>query len=148
MSQDYARPLRIFLAEDSRADACLVEMALQEHTTPYTMRLVTNGEDAIDAVTRFGNGEEQPDIALLDLNLPRQGGDKVIRSFRNQPGCETTPVVLMTSTETERERALATEFDAAFFSKPADLAEFMQLGALVKSLLDSQSDRRRKLSFV
>ena len=135
MSQDYIRPLRVFLVEDSRADVCLVEMALQEHTIPFTMRLVTNGEDAIDAVMRFGKGEEQPDIALLDLNLPRQGGDKVIRSFRNQPGCEQTPIVLMTSADSERDRALAEEFRAVFFSKPSDLAEFLELGALVKSLL-------------
>lgn len=137
MSQDFTRPLRVFVAEDSRADVCLVEMALVEHTIPFTMCLVTNGDEALDAVVRFGSGNEQPDIALLDLNLPRQGGEAVIRSLRGQPGCERIPIVLMTSSESERDRALADELRVVFFSKPADLAEVMALGALVKSLLQA-----------
>jgi CheY-like chemotaxis protein len=135
MSQPHDRPLRVFLAEDSRPDVRLVEMALKEHTIPFTMRVVTNGEEAIDAVKRFGSEEEHPDIALLDLNLPRQGGAKVIQHLRSQPGCEQTPIVVMTSSQSERDRALASRFHAVFFAKPSDLREFLQLGALVKSLL-------------
>jgi len=127
-------PLRVFLAEDNRADAYLVDIALKEHKIDFVLRSVSDGEEAIRAVERFGSSEPIPDIALLDLNLPRQEGDKILRSIRQQACCNSLPIVLMTSSENERDRATAEQYQAVFFSKPSDLAGFLELGALVRSL--------------
>ena len=134
MPDDSARPLRVFLAEDNRADAYLVDIALKEHKVEFVLQSVSDGEEAIRVVERFGRSEAVPDIALLDLNLPRQEGDKILRSIRQQPCCASIPIVVMTSSEDQRDRATAERYQAAFFSKPPDLARFLELGALVRSL--------------
>ncbi len=97
MPENSLRALRVFLAEDNSADVYLVEMALKEHGVPFTMRVVNDGDEAIRFVQLFGAGEPLPDIALLDLNLPRQEGDKVMGFLRSRQGCEATPIIVMSS---------------------------------------------------
>ncbi len=134
MPEDTKRPLRIFLAEDNRADVYLVEIALREHKLDFILQVLSDGEEAIQAVVRFGQGEAAPDIALLDLNLPRQEGDKILSAIRQQPCCSSMPVVLMSSSDSQRDRATAEQYQATFFSKPPELAGFLALGPLVHSL--------------
>ena len=131
-------PLRVFLAEDNRADVYLVELALKEEELPFTLRLASDGEEALRVVAAFGDTEPVPDIALLDLNLPRQDGDQVLRSLRNHPNCATTPIVIMTSSDSVRDRDTAGQYQAIFFSKPSDLGGFLELGRLVKTLCEQR----------
>jgi CheY-like chemotaxis protein len=87
-------------------------------------------------VAAFGETEPVPDIALLDLNLPRQDGDQVLRSLRNHSCCGNTPIVIMTSSDSVRDRDTADRYKAVFFSKPSDLTSFLELGGLVKTLCE------------
>lgn len=136
MTETLARPLRIFLAEDNRADVYLVELALREEELSFTLRLVSDGETALKAVSAFGETEPVPDIALLDVNLPRQDGDQVLRSLRNHPCCGFMPIVVMTSSDSIRDRDTAERHQAIFFPKPSDLTGFLELGHLVKRLCE------------
>jgi chemotaxis family two-component system response regulator Rcp1 len=138
MNTTLVHPLRVFLAEDNRADVYLVELALKEEDLPFTMRLACDGEEALRAVAEFGETEPVPDIALLDLNLPRHDGDQVLRSLRNHPHCATTPIVIMTSSDSVRDRDTAGQYQAVFFSKPSDLTGFLELGRLVKTLCEQR----------
>ena len=126
--------LRIFLAEDNRADAYLVELALTEEQLSFQLQQVTDGEEALHVVERFGTTQAPPHIALLDLNLPRQEGDAVLRTLRAHPSCSRLPIVIMTSSESMRDRDTARQFDAVFFPKPSDLDGFLRLGKIVRGL--------------
>ena len=132
-SSQQIRALRAFLAEDNQADVYLVEMALQEHGLQFTMTATLDGEEAIRRVNIFDHSD-CPDIALLDQNLPRINGEQVMEVIRNHDHCKTIPIVIMSSTESRRELDMAKRFGATFFRKAANLSEFMELGALVKSL--------------
>jgi CheY-like chemotaxis protein len=136
MTEPVARPVNVFLAEDNRADVYLLELALREENMPFILRLASDGEEAMKAVTSFGIGEAVPDIVLLDLNLPRQDGDQVLRSLRDQECCARIPIVIMTSSDSVHDRDTAEQYGAVFFSKPSDLDGFLELGRLVKSLCD------------
>lgn len=136
MTEAYLRPLHVFLAEDNRADVYLVELALKEEDLSFTLRLASDGEEALKIVAAFGETEPVPDIALLDLNLPRQDGDQVLRSLRSHSCCGKTPIVIMTSSDSIRDRDTAERYKAVFFSKPSDLTSFLELGGLVKTLCD------------
>jgi CheY-like chemotaxis protein len=138
VTETLVRPLRIFLAEDNRADVYLVELALKEEDLPFVLCLASDGEAALKMVATFGETEPVPDIALLDLNLPRQDGDQVLRSLRNHPGCGCTPIVIMTSCDTVRDRNTAERYQAVFFSKPSDLGAFLELGRVVKRLCEQR----------
>jgi CheY-like chemotaxis protein len=134
------KKLCIFLAEDNRADVYLVDIALKEHNVNFTLRAVGDGEEAIRIAENFGRSEPVPHIALLDLNLPRQEGDKVMRTIRQQPSCANIPIIVMTSSESQRDRAIAQQYNAVFFSKPSDLAGFMKLGELVRNLCEAEAN--------
>jgi CheY-like chemotaxis protein len=133
------KPVNIFLAEDNPADIFLVEMALKERSFQYVLRAVSDGAEALDCVARFGVEEPVPDLALLDLNLPRHEGASIIRSIREKPCCRHTKIIVMSSSIRQLDRDLAAQFDASFFSKPSDLASFLELGALIESLFNAQN---------
>lgn len=134
MADELFRPLLVFIAEDNRADVYLVELALKEQGLRFALHWVADGEQAVHAAGAFGSTEPVPDIALLDLNLPREGGNRVLETLRGNACCRALPVIVMTSSESERDRDTAKEFGAAFFSKPSTLNQFLQIGGLVKSM--------------
>jgi CheY-like chemotaxis protein len=125
----------IFLAEDSRADAYLVDLALREHGICFKLITAFDGEDALNTVRNFGRETPFPDMALIDQNMPREDGKAVIQTLREQPNCAEIPVIIMSSADSQREHSLTRRFDAVFFRKPNNLPTFLELGALAKSLL-------------
>jgi CheY-like chemotaxis protein len=133
------RDLRIFLAEDNQADAYLVELALQQHGLQFTLTAALDGEEAIRRLIAFEE-IDCPDIALLDQNLPRVDGDKIMEAIRQHQHCKEIPIVMMSSTENWREQQAALKYGATFFRKAANLSDFMELGALVKDLCGNTSD--------
>lgn len=134
------RDLRVFLAEDNQADVYLVELALQEHGLRFTLTSALDGEDALRRVDLFEESD-CPDIALLDHNLPRIAGEKVMEAIRRHQHCRNIPIVMMSSSENWREQEAAKRFGAVFFRKASDLSHFLELGALVKDLCDRGQDR-------
>ncbi len=132
--KSHDRDLKVFLAEDNQADVYLVEMALQEHGLRFTLTSALDGEDALRCVGSFAESD-CPDIALLDHNLPRITGEKVMEAIRRHEHCRHIPIVMMSSSENLREHEAAMKFGAVFFRKAADLNHFLELGALVKNLV-------------
>jgi CheY-like chemotaxis protein len=132
------RPFKIFLAEDSRADAYLIELALQEHGISFELLTVFDGEEALKAVGGFGGGGPCPDIALIDQNMPREDGGAVMRLIRKHPDCSSIPIIIMSSAESKNDQCMVEQFGAVFFRKPNNLPAFLELGALTKSLLATQ----------
>ena len=127
--------LRILLAEDNRGDVLLIREALKEHRIEYELVVISDGAEAIQYIDGIGNGQGTacPDVLLLDLNLPKADGFRVLEHFRNNPSCSGKPVVIVTSSDAPRDRESAMRFGAArYFRKTSEIDEFMQLGAVVK----------------
>lgn len=139
MAEIYEHPFTIFLAEDSQADAYLVELALREHGICFKLSTAFDGEAALKAVQSFGRDAPCPDIALIDQNMPREDGAAVVQRIREHPDCGKIPIIIMSSTESKREHCLMERFSAVFFRKPNNLPAFLELGALTKSLLPRQN---------
>ncbi len=129
--------LTVFLAEDNQADVYLVEMALQEAGILFKLHTVADGEEAIRTIGLMSSANDCPGLALIDQNLPRLDGEHVVRTIRAHPDCADIPIIIMSSAESQRDRALVEQFNAVFFRKPTNLADFLQLGPLVSSLLSA-----------
>ena len=130
--------VRILLAEDNRGDILLVRKALEEHHVEYELHVVKDGEEALRFVSCMGrpDGDPCPDLMLLDLNLPKVDGSQVLREFRRHPQCEHTPVIVITSSDSSKDHALVAAIGVTrYFRKPMDFEGFMQLGAIVKEIL-------------
>jgi CheY-like chemotaxis protein len=140
MKRDSLEQLSLLVVEDSLADVFLVKEALKEEGLSCHLKVADDGEKAIDILDEVdAGGQEAPNLLLVDLNVPRQNGEHVLERLRRSPRCGNTPVVMMSTSDTAAERKRAFELGATeYFCKPSTLAEFMELGKLVRILLEAQ----------
>jgi len=96
--------LEILLVEDSPNDALLMVEALKEGALDPHVTVIEDGEEATDYLFRRGAyaGVPPPDLILLDLHLPRKNGHEVLREIKQQGPVQCIPVVLLTSTTSEK----------------------------------------------
>jgi CheY-like chemotaxis protein len=130
--------IRIFLAEDNRADVVLIREALAVHSVDYELFVAKDGEEALRLVAHMGEPGEMPcpDLLMLDLNLPRVDGIEILQNFRRHPQCARTPVIVVTSSDMPSERESAAAFGISrYFRKPASLDAFLELGAVIKEVV-------------
>jgi CheY-like chemotaxis protein len=136
----------ILLAEDNPGDIFLVRRALQMHQVDAELTVVQDGQSAMAEVEKADRDDSAacPDLILLDLNLPRATGSRILERIRQSKRFANTPIIVVTSSDSPVDRRAATQFGAAhYFQKPSDLAGFMLLGGIVKQLLE---DRRRHVA--
>jgi CheY-like chemotaxis protein len=130
---------RIMLAEDNPGDVFLVRRALEMHELDVDLVVVQDGQSALGLVEKADTEDDsrRPDLILLDLNLPRATGSRILERIRQSPRFARTPVVVVTSSDSPVDRRAAKQLGAAhYFQKPCDLAGFMQLGGIVRTLLE------------
>ena len=131
-------PLQVWLVEDSEADELLMRAALKLEGLECDFRVSSDGEKAIEFVEALDSGEvvRAPNVVLLDLNLPRKGGTRVLESIRHSHECANIPVVVVTSSDSPGDKSQAYRLGATrYFQKPLDLTEFMKLGPLVQQIV-------------
>ena len=130
--------IQILVVEDNEADVMLFHEALMHYRIEHQLNHVADGQAALDYVTRIGTGSECPcpDVVLLDLNLPKADGLTVLEQLRQHPQGERVPVIVVTSSDAERDRARVAAYDATrYFRKPSDFDAFIELGAVVRDML-------------
>ncbi|SRR5579871_5823227 len=135
------RRFNIFLAEDNLGDVLLVQEALAAHQVSHELFVARDGGEALHFVARMGADGQAPcpDLLLLDLNLPKVDGSAILAEFRKRPECAETPVIVISSSDAPRDRARTQELGVAhYFRKPSDLEAYLQLGSIVKTLLESK----------
>src|SRR5688500_18293199 len=124
---------KILVAEDNPADVYLLREALNRESIGRNVELmvVSDGEQALEYIQRLGNFSDAviPDLVVLDLNLPKSDGSDVLRCIRQTPAYAGIPVVVLTSSDSPRDRTAAENLGAnAFITKPSDLDAFLALG--------------------
>jgi CheY-like chemotaxis protein len=128
-----ARSLNILLVEDNSDHAELVRRGLERFPFANFLHHVEDGEAALDYI--FGRGSyadrarfPAPDLVLLDLRLPRVDGLEVLRHVKSHPSLHGTPVVVLTTSDAERDVAMAYEYHAnSFVTKPVDFHRLSQV---------------------
>jgi CheY-like chemotaxis protein len=134
-------PLNIILVEDAAADVFLVRQALEKDGLSFHLQVLEDGEKALDFIEGLDQTDVLcPDVMLLDLNLPKRTGDQVLERMRSSRRCRHIPVVIVTSSDSPKDRARAASLGATrYFQKPSRLDDFMKLGPLVKSVIEQSS---------
>jgi two-component system, chemotaxis family, response regulator Rcp1 len=95
--------------------------------------LASDGEMAVAFLKRSPGFENaaRPDLILLDLNIPKRDGFEVLREIKDNPSISRIPVVVLTSSQAERDVLKSYNLHAnCFISKPVDVDEFL---AVVRS---------------
>ena len=135
---------RILLVEDNTADVLLVREALAQHEVAPDLIVAGDGEQAIQFVNEVeSRAAPYPDLVILDLNLPKRQGTEVLRRIRENDAWNRVPVVVLTSSDAPQDRDESTKLGVNLYVlKPGDLAEFLEIGAMLKSILQRQDNRR------
>jgi CheY-like chemotaxis protein len=121
---------RLLVVEDSESDVELLREALSDSEPHVTMDIVRHGEDALAFLRREGEfaSAAQPDLVVLDLNLPRMGGFEVLRALRADvdPRLRRLPVVVFTTSSATSDVETAYDLHASsFVTKPTAFEHYL-----------------------
>jgi CheY-like chemotaxis protein len=126
--------LEILLAEDNEFDVHLTVAAFRDARVPNRLHCVPDGEAAMAFLNRTGEHSQapRPDLILLDLNLPKIDGLRVLETIKADPGLKTIPVVVVSGNIHEGDIRRAYELQAsAFVMKAPEVDEYF---AAIRSL--------------
>lgn len=90
---------QVVVIEDNPADVTLIKRALQEHSSESSVTVATDGEEAVQLLGFMERLRSEPDLIMLDLNLPKRDGYQVLEFLRANPRLRTTPVAIFTSSD-------------------------------------------------
>ena len=118
-------PKTILLVEDNADDEQLTLRAMRQSDIPNIIRVARDGAEALDKL--FGAGQDYlPDLVLLDLKLPKVNGLEVLQKIRANEMTKTLPVVILTSSDEERDIVESYELGAnSYIRKPVDFDQFI-----------------------
>lgn len=122
----------ILLVEDNPDDEALTLRALKKNNIMNPVVVARDGVEALDYL--FGTGthagrdtEQQPQLILLDLKLPRLDGLEVLRRMRADPRTALQPVAVLTTSNEERDILSSYQIGAnSYIRKPVDFEQFME----------------------
>ncbi len=123
-------PVEILLVEDNATDAELCIRSLRTHNLTNDLFWAKDGAEALDFLFARGGfaGRDigrRPKVVLLDLRLPKVDGIEVLRQLKSDQRLKDIPVVVLTSSQEDRDIAQCYKFGAnSFVSKPVEFAAF------------------------
>ena len=124
-SSENARPV-VLAADDEQDLLALISFSLERKG--YEVLQAADGEQALEVIR-----ERQPDIAVLDVRMPRMSGIEVLQQIRGEHSLAATPVLLLTAAvqHEDIERGLSAGANA-YMSKPFSPRELVEsVGALL-----------------
>jgi CheY-like chemotaxis protein len=134
---------QLLVIEDNPADVDLLRRALDGANLNFELTVVDDGAKAL-ALLRAGAETPAPDLAIVDLNLPKHNGLEVIERMRANPTFREVPVVILTSSSAPRDRSSLDRFGVRkYLVKPADLDEYMEIGWEIREVLEAGEPRSR-----
>jgi CheY-like chemotaxis protein len=127
MSQVSPRFLNVLLVEDDEVDVMNVRRAFRQSHIVNPLFVASDGVEAL-AMLRSGEVPSERRLILLDLNMPRMNGIELLRELRADPALRATPVVVLTTSDDERDKVEAYNLHVAgYLVKPVTFASFCEL---------------------
>jgi CheY-like chemotaxis protein len=126
-------PVLVMLIEDNIDHAELVVRTLEDHLISNKVRHFLDGQSALDYLFRRGEFSgatetQRPHVILLDLRLPRVDGIDVLKAIKEDANLKSIPVVVLTTSEAEKDVAKAYYNHAnSYLVKPVGFEDFKKL---------------------
>ena len=123
-----ARAIDVLLIEDDPGDILLTREAFEHHKIRNTLRVARDGQEGLDFLYQRGAHEDapQPDLILLDLNLPKYDGRQLLERIKSDPHLCHIPIVVLTTSAAEEDILHSYQLHAnAYVTKPVGADKFM-----------------------
>ncbi|MEA3442930.1 MAG: response regulator [Chloroflexota bacterium] len=129
-------PLSILLVEDDLADQKLIKTSLRNQRIANDLYIVNNGEEGLDFLHHrgnYGSASPQPDLILLDLNMPGMGGKEFLKRVKKDEKLQHIPVVILTTSDLDKDILDSYKLQASgYVNKPVTLDEFKEVMTKIK----------------
>ena len=130
VQQAVRQPLNILMVEDNPGDVTLIENAFRKSMFAVNLVTAMHGEQMLDMLGReLKNGAAAlPDLIILDLNLPKMPGHKVLEALRNDQSFQHIPVIVLSSSDDVKDIEKSFKLRAnSYLVKPRDMVALRQL---------------------
>ncbi len=122
----------ILLIDDSRPDVKIIERALREANIQHRLTVIQDGARALEYLRRLHEAEtpadREPDLILLDLNLPGIDGTEILTEIKLDRYLKTIPVVVLTTSRREEDVVATYQAGAnTFIQKPSEFPRYRDL---------------------
>lgn len=124
------KAIQILLVEDNEGDILLTTEALEEAKINNEVKVLRDGEKAIEYLDALKNEQPKalPDLILLDVNLPRKNGHEVLIHIKNDPQLQKLPVIMLTTSSSAKDIDQAyQEHVNCYIVKPVEAASFLEM---------------------
>lgn len=123
----------ILLIEDNPIDVDLTLRAFKKQNLTNNIVVVRDGEQAINQIELWENGDYLPVVILLDLKLPKVDGLQVLKAIKKHPTYKVIPVVILTSSNDDGDIDSAYNLGAnSYIVKPVNFDKFMEVAAQIE----------------
>ena len=121
------KSLNILLVEDDEVDVMNVKRAFAKAHITNALYVAGNGIEGLQKL-RSGEIPSHRRLVLLDLNMPRMNGIEFLREVRKDPALYQTPVVVLTTSNMDRDKFDAYGLNiAGYLVKPVTFEQFCDL---------------------
>jgi two-component system, chemotaxis family, response regulator Rcp1 len=119
----------VLLAEDNDNDVELTRLSFKRSRIACNIRVVSDGVECMQFLNREPpfTDAPRPDILLLDMNMPRMGGEEVMRQIADTPALRHLPVIVLTTSQNEAEVLRMYQLRcSSYMIKPVDFIQFQR----------------------
>lgn len=133
MSDPAKKSINILVVEDNSPDVEIVRRALRVSKIAYQLKVINDGEEALLFLKEVessadGNSVYQPQLIILDLNLPKFSGFEILKAVRFNKRINAAPVIMLTSSDDINDIKRSYKLGASsFITKPSSPEEFSGL---------------------
>ena len=141
------RMVCILLVDDNPADVSFLRMALNDAKCNCELTVIGDGAEALAFVGQQGQkaGNRTPELAVLDLNLPKSNGLDILEAMSKTQAFADVSVAVMSSVLSPSDLAKVQQFKVAhYITKPSTLEEFLRIGFTLRQLVQNDSGRRSR----
>ena len=125
------KPAIILLVEDDPGDQKLINVSLKDQKIGTEVYTADSGEEAMDFLYQRGKYSDcapQPDLILLDLNMPGMGGKEFLRRIKEDEKMKSIPVIILTSSDSDDDILDTYNLHASgYVKKPVKLEDFKRV---------------------
>jgi two-component system, chemotaxis family, response regulator Rcp1 len=135
--------LTIMIVEDNPCDVFLLKQALHKADMVFTAIVFEDGDRAFRYIDGEGGLEPAltPDVAILDLNVPKRDGSEVLAHIRGNRSLQHIPVIVLSSSPKHVMLDRAAQADC-YITKPNELDEFVRIGATIRDCVEAVRSAR------
>jgi CheY-like chemotaxis protein len=122
------RAIDVLLVEDDPGDVLITREVFEHNKIANTLHVASDGQEGLDFLYKRGDHVDapQPDLILLDLNLPKYDGRQLLEQIKSDANLCHIPVVVLTTSSAEEDVLTSYKLHAnAYVTKPVDVDQFM-----------------------